>query len=383
VFSDDHIAKLVRTLYAAPATPELWNEFLAGLAKLTNTNKMGLLSHDLANDRHNVVGRTGEGGADAQRIYEAQYGQYDEWFLRGRNLIPGKVHTGQQIWPESHMLRSLYYNEFLRRFDMRWMVTVTTASTPTLTEHLTLCRGPSEGLFEEHDLRVVEALVPHLQTALTIRRLLQSLQTKLSNLEAALDLLETPLLLLDASKKIVFMNSAASSILDEGTGFCFAGSILGAKNASESARLQELIAKAILAGNGLWPHSLCAMQVSRTGRSPLRVLVSPFRFESPSSLPGRAAVAVFLSDPERQPSLPSEILRLLFGLSAAETQLALQVFDGFSLSDAAERNCVGRETIKSQMSSIFRKTGTRRQAELVQLMANLSSRVPRLVPRGR
>lgn len=80
MFSDDHIAKLVRTLYAAPATPELWNEFLAGLAKLTNTNKMGLLSHDLANDRHNVVGRTGEGGADAQRIYEAQYGSMTNGF---------------------------------------------------------------------------------------------------------------------------------------------------------------------------------------------------------------------------------------------------------------------------------------------------------------
>ena len=274
------------------------------------------------------------------------------------------------------MLRSLYYNEFLRRFEMRWMVTVTTASTPTLKEHLTLCRGGSEGLFEEDDLRVVKTLVPHLQNALTTRRLLQSVEVRLSNLENALDLLQTALVLLDASKKVVFVNRAARIMLDECTALCFHGSKLVPKNAAESARLQELIAKAILTGNGMAVHGVGVMQIFRTGQRPLNLLVSPFCCETNSSLPGRAAVAVFLNDPERRPSVPSEILRVLFGLTAAETHLGLHIVGGNSLSDAADLIGVSRETVKSQLRSIFQKTGTKRQGELIKLITELSSRLP-------
>ena len=379
MFAEEHFTNLVRTLYAAPTEPELWNEFLAELAKITKTDKIGLLSHNLARDTHTVVGRAGEGGAEAQRIYEAHYGQYDEWYLRGRDLIPGEVYVGQQIWPESTMLRSLYYNEFLRRFDMRWMATVTTASNPTLTEHLTLCRGGSQGLFEENDLRVVKAIVPHLQTALTTRRLLQSLEVRLSNLENALDLLETALVLLDASSKVVFVNRAARIILDECSALCLHGSKLAPRNAAEWATLQELFAKAILTGNGVAAHGVGAMQIFRTGRRPLNLFVSPFCCETNSALTGRPAVAVFLNDPERRPGVPSEILRVLFGLTPAETQLALHILDGYSLSDAGDLIGVGRETVKSQLRSIFQKTGTRKQGELIKLITGMSSQLPRHV----
>jgi hypothetical protein len=62
MFAEGQFTNLICTLYGAPTAPELWNEFLAELAKITKTNKIGLLSHNLAHDTHTVVGRTGEGG---------------------------------------------------------------------------------------------------------------------------------------------------------------------------------------------------------------------------------------------------------------------------------------------------------------------------------
>jgi hypothetical protein len=42
----------------------------------------------------------------------------------------------------------------------------------------------------------------------------------------------------------------------------------------------------------------------------------------------------------------------------------------------ALRALVSRETVKSQLRSIFQKTGAKRQGELIKLITELSSRLP-------
>jgi len=67
-------------------------------------------------------------------------------------------------------------------------------------------------------------------------------------------------------------------------------------------------------------------------------------------------------------------LGTLFGLTAAEARLAVTLMEGRSLSEASEVRGLSRETVKSQLSAIFSKTDTKRQGELIRLLA----RVPAL-----
>ena len=114
------------------------------------------------------------------------------------------------------------------------------------------------------------------------------------------------------------------------------------------------------------------MALVRPGKGPLNILVSPI---SPADRlpPGNAAAAIFLDDPELHPVIPEEVLRMLFGLSAAEARLAVRILNGNSTSEAAELGQVSRETVKSQLSAVFHKTGTRRQGELIRLLSTLPS----------
>jgi DNA-binding CsgD family transcriptional regulator len=112
------------------------------------------------------------------------------------------------------------------------------------------------------------------------------------------------------------------------------------------------------------------MPVPRAGKKALQVLVSPLRSER-GSLPGGAVVVVFLNDPERQPALPAEVLWTLFGLTGAEARLTGKLMEGYSLSEISELSGLSRETVKSQMSAVFAKTGTRRQGELIRLLSRL------------
>lgn len=61
----------------------------------------------------------------------------------------------------------------------------------------------------------------------------------------------------------------------------------------------------------------------------------------------------------------------LFGLSAAEARLARSICHGESVEDYARDQGVRLPTVRTQLSSIFNKTGCRRQAGLVRLISSI------------
>lgn len=67
-----------------------------------------------------------------------------------------------------------------------------------------------------------------------------------------------------------------------------------------------------------------------------------------------------------EPELPqADFLGSRFGLTPAEARLVALLFAGGSLRSSAEALGVKYETVRGHLKSVFQKTRTRRQAELV------------------
>jgi DNA-binding CsgD family transcriptional regulator len=81
-------------------------------------------------------------------------------------------------------------------------------------------------------------------------------------------------------------------------------------------------------------------------------------------------VAVFVVDPEAASRSPEKLLRKLFGLTPAESRLANALMKG-DLTSASEEFGISRNTARSQLQSIFSKTGTSKQGELIRLLCQL------------
>jgi DNA-binding CsgD family transcriptional regulator len=80
---------------------------------------------------------------------------------------------------------------------------------------------------------------------------------------------------------------------------------------------------------------------------------------------------VFISDPAQRERPKQEVLRAFFGLTPAEARVAMMLGDGNSPREIGQRLGVSSNTVKSQLASIYSKTGTSRQAQLVRLLMNL------------
>jgi DNA-binding CsgD family transcriptional regulator len=88
---------------------------------------------------------------------------------------------------------------------------------------------------------------------------------------------------------------------------------------------------------------------------------------------GRAAAALFITDPEEGATLDSRALRQLFGLTPAEIRLSIALVKGTSVEEYAEEAGISSNTARTHVKRIYSKTGARRQSELVSLLLKSSA----------
>jgi DNA-binding CsgD family transcriptional regulator len=100
-----------------------------------------------------------------------------------------------------------------------------------------------------------------------------------------------------------------------------------------------------------------------------------------AEITARFTTALFLGDPGAPARCPAEGLGALYGLTPAEERLASLLGAGCSLADAAEKLSIRVSTARGVLKSVFAKTGTRRQASLVNLILTAPGLLRRDSPR--
>src|SRR5262245_58354054 len=93
--------------------------------------------------------------------------------------------------------------------------------------------------------------------------------------------------------------------------------------------------------------------------------------------------ALIVLDLEDCPYPDEKLLRELFLLTPAECRLASRLCCGEALDSIAKDLNVGRGTLRGHLKALFWKTGTRRQGELIALLAHLSRLHPDFHSRSR
>jgi DNA-binding CsgD family transcriptional regulator len=108
--------------------------------------------------------------------------------------------------------------------------------------------------------------------------------------------------------------------------------------------------------------------VSRPDIAPLVLHAIPLENEEIS---GPHTILVFV-DLSRRPQPSQGVLQRLFDLTPAEARLAISIGSGKTLAEIADETSLSNATLRTQLSSVFMKTQTRRQPELVALLARVA-----------
>src|SRR5438270_7074236 len=112
------LSTLVAALYDAAGDPSLWPVFLHQVALATQSTQAAILLHDMKQGEHSVSLQWGVDAA-AIRSYGEYYGKCDIWARKAAPLIyTGWLGTSEELSPIEELVRSEFYNDYLKPNDM-------------------------------------------------------------------------------------------------------------------------------------------------------------------------------------------------------------------------------------------------------------------------
>lgn len=259
-----------------------------------------------------------------------------------------------------------FYNEWIVPQGVAYAAGAVVLQEGAWLTQLILQRAPDQPPFARDEMAALNRLVPHLQRTLQMRQRFAELQLGQNFLAGGLDVLAMPTLLFDEFGMVAHHNRATDTLLNEGSSLRLENGHLQAGDKATTRKLSMEITKAIRASRGETSDLNSVVLLARTGHLPLILMIAPLKMAGPPPVHGAALLFVF--DPEARPSITADLVRRLFALSEAEAELSVALCGGKTLDDVAQQRGTSINTVKSQLKSIFLKTGTKRQSELVSLL---------------
>lgn len=237
--------------------------------------------------------------------------------------------------------------------------------------NLSLMRSRREEPFGEPELRVLRFLAPHVQQALRLDQRFTQLQQESEAKSAALDGLALGVVFLDAKGQILGTNEAGTAILAKMDGLSSRKGHLKASWPNEDRVLQRAIFRSCQTGAARGVGTGRSLLISRRqSAKPLQVVVGPTCARM-AALPSCPAVVVFIHDLSARVRPRSEVLKTLYGLTPSEARVVCLLLDGKSTKEIADVLGRSKNTLKTQLQSVFAKTGVRRQSELMRVLMYL------------
>jgi DNA-binding CsgD family transcriptional regulator len=276
------------------------------------------------------------------------------------------------VSPEHVWKGTRYYREWVEPQGMIDLMAIGVARNSGSIGGVGFGRHRDQGPVGSAEIEAARLLVPHLHRAIAISKLLDVKSAEAATFETTLDALSAAVLLLAEGRRIVHANAPARALLAAGELVYSAQGMLAVRTAAATAALDAALEQARDDESTIGRRGF-GIPAWRSDGSPCVLHVLPLKFGAlrPGLAPS-AVAAVFVAPASSPFPTPCDTLAALFELTVAEMRVLEKLIEGLTPSEAAQSLNVGTNTIKTHLAHIYSKTGTNRQAELLNLAASLS-----------
>jgi DNA-binding CsgD family transcriptional regulator len=286
------------------------------------------------------------------------------------------VMSDEDWMPKDELVRTEFFNGFCKPQDVHSVMWIRLAISGSMVATLNITRSERKGAYTPADFKLARMVQPHLIRAFRTSKRLGLERRRQRELEMLLDLSPTGFFLLDADGTLRHANRAGEKMMHSACGVLTStGGKLRASQPASARELERLIG--VAASADPFVRTGGSMALHGRGRvKPYSVIVTPIGHDRFSHFSGALSVCVSVTDLEAEIHLPAHTLREVFGLTAAEIRVAQALFEGMNLHDIAARFGISHNTVRVQLSSVFDKTRTNRQPELIAMLSRLSHARP-------
>lgn len=362
---NEKLLSLVADIYDAALDDSRWSSTLRCIVDMAGGQSGGLVR----------IGAAGEAviahAVGVEPAYVQSYIETYEPFDPSRSVLHAPVGEIQTIrdWVDVDEFRTtMFYNEWTRPQGLQDAANILLDKSAEGISRLSIMKAG--GPVDRRMYQVISHLTPHLQRAMIVRQKLQQ-QNALETISVrTLDALRTAVVLLDAEAHITHANAGARDVLEEAEILRSVRGRLVTSDPNADRVLRQALASTVVGDRAMTSSSISLHLTARDGSHFVAHLLplTAGRRQSFAASYGACAV-LFVSKAAFDTSLAPDLIRKLFKLTPTELRVLLSIVEIGGVPDVARSMGTAESTIKTHLARIFAKTGTKRQADLVRLMA--------------
>jgi len=359
---------VIGRIYEAASEPGLWSNVLDAASELFEVDAMLLVYGNLSAGGLHVIEATGF-NPFALGAYVSSHINDDEMIRESMDGPAGIIVSSGRSFRGKPFYRTSVYRCLLKPSDLSYIAGAAALNTPEVHASLWMARSDRSPDFSIHDMHAFAGLLPHVTRAMTVHHRIHQAEFRTEMAVGAFDRVAAGMVLLDVKGTAVMVNREAGRIAATEDGFVLLADGLAADTTNDTKKLRDLIRRIGSKSPANERAGVGAIRLSRpSGLPDYHVVALPLpRRCQPSG--GSGAVAVlFITDPEKAQSPVDHLFGELYDLTEAEVRLVAQLLEGGGLTAAAETLGLSRNTVHSQLASIFQKTDTKSQSELLTLL---------------
>jgi DNA-binding CsgD family transcriptional regulator len=363
-------SELLDLIYESVVEPNLWVKVIERVADSVGGNS-GWLSQLKITDGSGsgVLARIDPAAATRYLDYYGSVNPFTKFARLHDRSVPWtpRVMVDEEQFPREFLTRTEYYNDHMAPLDCNYALLIDLVAHGDEVVTVNISRATKRGQFDGQDIEFAETLLPHLIRALKLGGVFSDLRVLSDERAAALDRSNRGIFIVDRRCAVRHVNRLAECLIGRHDCLRIAAGKLIAINADATRSLYALVARAASIDPQVRSGGSMALP-SSIGR-PLSLTVAPLKRELVFTCEASALVCV--TDLATELTISDDKLRALFGLTAAEARVARLLFEGGAPKDIAVKSQVSLNTIRVQLASIYAKTGTTGQSELLRLMMRI------------
>jgi DNA-binding CsgD family transcriptional regulator len=365
------LSSVIADIYDAAIEPALWQQALASICNYLGGTTAALLWHDSAAQQAQVMHIFND-DPRYTKLYFEKYLSLNPFFPAAGFVEAGLVHSQRDIIPQQELEKTRFYKEWIEPQGIVDAVAVNLEVGITRASMINVRTDTSYGLVDRKMRERLALLVPHLQRAVAIGRLFDQSKVTEQVLTTTLDHVEAAVFLVGSDGTIAFANEPARRMLEEAALIRAPGNALHAVAGDTDRILHDIFASA---AKGDASVGVRGVAVSLTSSSDERwfahvlPLTSGRRQEAAQVNHAVAAVFIRKTAPNAPP--PLEAIAKLYKLTASEIRVLDAVLRVNGVKAMSELLGLSQATVKTHLHNVFRKTGTKRQSDLVKLVAGI------------
>ena len=360
----------VSSIYSAPGNQTGWQQALQEIVTLTGASTgvyFAVNSEDLATEVSTDIGYKPEDVL----LYQSNYGaQNDIRFKNMHNLIPGQVFRDYEFVTDQQTYRDSKWIQYQQEhYGLYWCMCARISPHSLWQDLIAVNRLEASGPHTDAEKEHLQLLLPHLSQSLELHRTVNQLEQRYGAVLSVLDKLLVGLIILDPKGRVVIANAAAKRTGEESGSYKISpAGFLKITLASRNTELQtafNAVAKTAQAAGLDQGYQLVIPKHLQPGCLLLELM--PIRDDGFSDSDDIQGVALFIIDPKRSELINTQGLIKIFGLTTAEADITQQLVQGASVQVISETRNSSVQTVRSQLKTLFGKTGAKSQTDLVRL----------------